>query len=352
MRKARVALVKGDDRYRNVSGALNLLDDDVDLRGRNLVLIKVNFVSTVNQLASTHVDAVRAVLDFIRNRKGYGGPIVVAEGAALSDTYEGFRNFGYLPLVEEYDVLLMDLNRDEWVEVELLDGRLRPMKLRVARTVVESDFRVSVGPPKTHDTVVVTLSLKNIAVGSLIRDQSRRSEAMGWLRKVTPSWVSESALYERLKASVANAINRNDKVAIHQGYPAINLNLCRLAHFVAPHLAVLDGYEAMEGNGPTAGTPVPWRIAIAGTDFLAVDSLTAYLMGFDPEQIGYLHYCKLAGLGVGDLDRIEVVGNASPEEVRRPFKPHSSYRRQLNWRIPDPERYLNPNAVRRASAES
>ncbi|HDN80706.1 MAG TPA: DUF362 domain-containing protein, partial [Chloroflexi bacterium] len=152
-RKARVALIKGDDRYRNTAQALRLIEGEIDLTDKKLVLVKVNFVSTVRQLAATHVDAVRAVLDFVRER--YQGPLVVAEGAALSDTFEGFRNFGYLPLAREYDVLLMDLNRDEWVEVELLDRRFRPMKLRVSKTVVESDFRIAVGPPKTHDTVVV-----------------------------------------------------------------------------------------------------------------------------------------------------------------------------------------------------
>ena len=330
-RKARVALIKGDDRYRNTAQALRLIEGEIDLTDKKLVLVKVNFVSTVRQLAATHVDAVRAVLDFVRER--YQGPLVVAEGAALSDTFEGFRNFGYLPLAREYDVLLMDLNRDEWVEVELLDRHFRPMKLRVSKTVVESDFRIAVGPPKTHDTVVVTLSLKNIAVGSLIRDQSAGSALISLARRLTPSWLANSPLVERLKAPVTTAVSRNDKVAIHQGYQAINLNLYRLACVLAPHLSVIDGFEAMEGDGPTGGTPVPWRIAVASTDFLAADVLTAHLMGFDPDEIGYLYYCKVKGLGVGDLERIEVVGNISPEECRRQFRPHSGYLRQLEWKI-------------------
>lgn len=301
--KAKVALVRGDHRYQNVREALRLIEDTVDLTARKLVLVKVNFVSTSRQLAATHRDAVRAVLDFVRER--YDGPLAIAEGAALSDTFEGFRNFGYMPLAEEYDASLVDLNQDEGVRVELLDRHLRPMEVEVARTVVESDFRIVVGPPKTHDTVIVTLSLKNIAVGSLIRRRGR-----------------------------------NYKVAIHQGYPAINLNLYRLARVLAPHLAVLDGFEAMEGSGPTAGSAVAWRIAVASADFLAADALTAHLMGFDVKDIGYLYYCQLKGMGVGDLERMEIVGNVSPAEVRRRFRPHPGYREQLRWRIPDAERYL------------
>ncbi len=278
------------------------------------------------------------MLDFVRAR--YSGPLVIAEGAASSSTFEGFRNYGYLPLASEYDAMLMDLNSDDWEEVEVLDSRLQPMKVRLARTVLESDFRISVTPPKTHDTVIVTLSLKNIIVGSLIRDQGGASALISLARRFTPSWLSSSPLAQKVKARSSKALFRNDKAAIHQGYKAINLNLCRLARLVWPHLSVIDGFEGMEGNGPVLGSPVPWRIALAGTDPLAVDSLTAYLMGFDPDEIGYLHYCRVSGLGVGEISRIKVVGNASPGEVRRRFRPHSTYREQLAWKFPEAERYL------------
>ncbi len=334
----KVALVRGQDRYQNVASALALIEDQVNLKDRKLVLVKVNFVSTSDQLAATHVDATRAVLDFIRAR--YSGPLVIAEGAASTSTFEGFRNYGYLPLAQEYDAMLMDLNSDEWEEVEVLDYRLRPMKVRVAKTVLESDFRISVTPPKTHDTVIVTLSLKNIIVGSLIRDQGGTSAIVDLVRRFTPSWLSSSPLAQKLKARASGPFFRNDKAAIHQGYEAINLNLYRLAKLLWPHLSVIDGFEGMEGDGPVSGSPVPWRVALAGTDPLAVDSLTAHLMGFDPDEIGYLYYCKVSGLGVGDLSRIKVVGNASPQEVRRRFRPHSSYREQLAWKFPEAEKYL------------
>ncbi len=57
-------------------------------------------------------------------------------------------------------------------------------------------------------------------------------------------------------------------------------------------------------------------------------------MGFDPDEVGYLHYCKLGGLGTGDLNDIEIVGNATIKECRQPFKPHPTYQEQLQWRLP------------------
>jgi uncharacterized protein (DUF362 family) len=194
---------------------------------------------------------------------------------------------------------VVDLNRDEALPVEVLDAHLKPKTIRVARTVLESDYRVSVGPPKTHDEVMITMSLKNYAVGSVV-----------------------------------------GKRTIHEGYQAINLNIYRLARRTAPHLAVIDGFVAMEGEGPTRGTGVNWGIAVASTDPLAADCLTARMMGFDPHEVGYLHYCLLGGLGDGESGQIAVVGNTPPEAAGRPFQPHSSIESQHNWRVENPERYL------------
>jgi uncharacterized protein (DUF362 family) len=159
MPTSRVALVRGNNRYENVAQSLEQIAADVDLSGKQRVLIKPNFVVTHKPLAATHVDAVRAVLDFLRAR--YSGPITIAEGPSVQPAAEGYRNYGYEPLVQAYDATLMDLNHDEPVPMEVYDWRLRPLRLHLARSVVESDFRISVGPPKTHDAVTVTLSLKN-----------------------------------------------------------------------------------------------------------------------------------------------------------------------------------------------
>jgi uncharacterized protein (DUF362 family) len=166
MSRSRVALVRGENRYYNIRQALELLTDGVDkgpahaLSGKQRVLIKPNFVVSHMPLAATHTDAVRAVLDFVRAR--YDGPITIAEGPSVQPAAEAFRRYGYGTLAKAYDASLLDLNLDKSFPVEVYDRRLRPLRLDVARSVVDSDFRISVGPPKTHDVVMVTLSLKRL----------------------------------------------------------------------------------------------------------------------------------------------------------------------------------------------
>jgi len=358
---SRLALFRGDDRYQNIIAALDAIHDDVDLRGIDRVLVKPNFVVPDCPPAATHVDAVRAVLDWLRARTDV--PIVVGEGTASSSTWRAFENYGYLSLPDAYrDVSLMDLNDDQTVELAAFDRRLRPMPLKASRTLVTSPLRISVGPPKTHDTVLVTLSLKNMIMGGL----SGRSSPNGRRPpEVDPGPAPEGlapkgaltgllkrlylALPERLrynpplewaKMVYMTSFKPSSKKAMHQSFPVMNLNLFTLAPFFYPHLAVIDGFEAMEGDGPTHGEAVDWHLALAGTDWLAADATTARLMGFELEEIGYLVYCARAGYGTVDPDAIQVVGNARLDDVARRFKRHGSAHVQRRWESRAVSRHL------------
>lgn len=46
--------------------------------------------------------------------------------------------------------------------MEVYDWRLLPLRLHLAGSIVDSDYSISVDPPKTHDVVVVTTSLMNL----------------------------------------------------------------------------------------------------------------------------------------------------------------------------------------------
>lgn len=341
MQSSPVALVRGADRAGNVTAALTAIADTIDFHGRRHVLIKPNLVSLDVPLASTHAAALRATLAFVRER--YSGRLTIAEGSAVAHTPHGFTAFGYTELARAFDAELLDLNADDVVPVRVYDKQLRPRTLRMARSVVESDMRISVGPPKTHDTVLVTLSIKNMVMGALVNRNVASARPQGGLparaarlvhralwRVATPDWLAAYVPFGE----------RSDKLLMHQGFGAINLNLALLAPLARPHLAVIDGFQAMEGAGPIHGDPVDWRVALAGTDALAVDTLTAWLMGFDPAEVGYLHYCAQLGLGMSDLERIAVRGSIAPAAVRRVFRRHPAAAAQARWAIPRAERLL------------
>ena len=83
-------------------------------------------------------------------------------------------------------------------------------------------------------------------------------------------------------------------------------------------LTIVDAVIGMEGQGPHTGTPIEMGLIIAGTDTVAVDSVTGACMGFEPKEIPTTRIAFHDGLGEMRLDHIDVVG-APIDEVKKHF---------------------------------
>ena len=312
--KTRVGLVKGVSRRINAYNAMDAVREELVPKLASTVLIKPNFLSSTNQLASTHVDAVRGVIDFLMSVENPPTEIIVAEGANEAYPGEAFTVFGYRSLDAEYDVpiRLVDLHQEgAWREetVHMMDGSTEIV--RMPELVLDCPCTISLAIAKTHDGCIVTLALKNMIMGSL---------------------------------------HKKDRIHIH-GYRThkdrhlpdevrlININLARIAGHLIPDIAVIDGVVGLEGNGPGSTDSVDFGVSAAGADTLAVDTVMAAAMGFDPKDIAHIQYAAGLGLGVADLAQIETVG-ASIADVVHPFKPHETTETQKEWRREDAEVFL------------
>jgi len=307
--RSTVSLVKGDKRRKNIADALTGIDEQIRpaLQAKKYVIIKTNFVSTENQLAASHVDAVHGILDYLAPR--FKGPVFVAESSA-GDTMEGFEHYHYQPLVNEHraqNVTLLDFNREaKYVTIPLIDYDLHAKPARLAARLFDPDaFVICSAVMKTHNTVVATLSVKNMALGAPLHSAP----------KERPSW--------------------NDKRVTHNGLRQTHYNIFLSAQAMKPFwgATVIDGYEGMEGNGPASGTPVPSRIAIASRDYIAADRVAVECMGIDAKWLGYLRFCGDFGVGRYDLDKIDVRGDKI-EAVRRKYLLHQDIERELQWMGP------------------
>ena len=352
MRTPTVYLQRGHTRYATVRHVFEQTAAEIDWSQHGQVLVKPNLVSTTKPLADTHPDALRAVLDVIRDITD--APVIVAEGTATQNTWLAYHRLGYVDLVKRYrQVSLLDLNVCEAVPLRAYRRNLTTMSLLAALPVLDASLVISVGPPKTHDFVIVTMSLKNLIMGTLISHfapqpptpeevahghavRSPLARVLKWARQAydrVPSRLQALSVFEWPRFYFMAHESRSHKFRLHQSYPVMHLNLFFLAwQGLRPHVSVIDGWEGMEGDGPTDGTPVPWRIAVASRDPVAADALTADAMGYPLEEIGYLYYAHLARLGQGDVTRMNVVGNVGPEEVKRPFRPHRLIQNQRQWK--------------------
>ncbi len=304
-----VALTKGENRRANITAALDLIDKEITakLRNRKVVVIKPNCVSTNKQLAATHVDALNGILDYLEKR--WKGPVVIAESSA-GYSHDAFENFKYADAAKEHPKLkpqLVCLNEEGLYEtIQLLNGDLHIQPVRLAKRMLDPDaFVISSCMLKTHNTVIATLNIKNICLGVPLR--SKRGE--------NPRW--------------------NDKRVYHGGIRQTHYDILLTAQRLCPNwgLGVIDGFEGMEGNGPSQGTPVNSRIAIASTDMVAADRIGVEAMGINPEWVGYLGYCDKAGVGVYDRARIAVRGE-TVDSVKKNYRMHGDIDRELQWMGP------------------
>jgi uncharacterized protein (DUF362 family) len=309
---ARVALTAGNDRAANTLAGLKPFAQEIGRAiGERLVVIKPNNVAIDNQLSATHADCIEGILEFLKSI-GKIGNVVIAESAANGPTLDGFANFGYPRVAAKYGVKLVDLDQAGHKLVHVVDDRdFRPHAVRMSRVLLDpGTFIISAAKMKTHDRVVATLSLKNVIFGAPLKD---------------PGFTF---------GPNAKPGTKTDKPIAHGGgFRGINFNLFALAQRLRPHLAVIDGYDGMEGNGPTMGKAVDHRVCVVGSDWLAADRVAVEVMGIDFAKIGYLNYCAQAGMGEVDLKKIEILGEPVARHVR-PYKLADNIEQQMIWRKP------------------
>jgi len=171
-------------------------------------------------------------------------------------------------------------DEEETVEVEIPGAKLY-RKARVFKPFLEADRVINLPKMKAHLAGTVTLGLKNWN---------------GIIPNVHPSGEQQ------------------DVHRIDLGQKFADLYRVRKAD-----LTLVDGIIAMEGQGPHVGTPVEMNLLIAGTDTVAVDAVTAYIMGFETIEIPAVRIAATEGLGERDISKIEVVGTPIAE-VRTFFK--------------------------------
>ncbi|GAB4330712.1 MAG: hypothetical protein Kow0069_38350 [Promethearchaeota archaeon] len=257
--------------------ALDLAGVSDALASSETFLLKPNYIAVEPPEFGnvTCPETVEGVFRFLVERcsKSAAG-VVIGEGSYPNSTERAFEVAGARRLADKLGVRLVNLNEDEFVEVDVPDP-LALERVRVARTALDVDCVVSIPSLKTHSMAVTTLALKNL-MGALTQK-------------------GKHSMHSRLHEKIAD-----------------------LASVIRPGLAVVDGIVGSDGF-EEGGSPVRMDLVVAGTDPVAVDSVASAVMGYGPKQCRYLLHAEKKGLGVASLDGIDVVGE-SVDAVKRRFR--------------------------------
>ncbi|MFZ2286989.1 MAG: DUF362 domain-containing protein [Bacteroidales bacterium] len=300
-----VAFTTGTDRHQMLFEVIKPFESEIKagLKKKQLV-IKPNMVVTNKELSATPKEAIRALLEYLKPI--YKGQIIIAESSSSVNSSDGFANYGYTDLAKDYNIKFIDLNSTgPGKPFYIIDRNLHLDRIEVADIFANPDYYViSICRPKTHNAVVMTGGIKNIIMAA----------------PLNPGAVNGGRPI---------SYKRN----MHSGGPRwLHYNMFLLMQSIRPDFTIIDGVEGMEGNGPIGGTPVDHRIALAGLDAVAVDSMCASLMDIPLENIGYLNYCAAAGIGNVDRSRIDIIGDKDPSKSVITYKMGSNINYQLEWK--------------------
>ncbi|MBD3227901.1 MAG: DUF362 domain-containing protein [Candidatus Lokiarchaeota archaeon] len=99
----------------------------------------------------------------------------------------------------------------------------------------------------------------------------------------------------------------------HQYMSEVLVDLLIIQKQIHPNImAIVDGTVAGDGEGPRCMKPRIKNVIMAGYDQVAVDTVAASLMGFEPLKLPFIKLAHDEGLGCGDIDQIEII---SEEDV-------------------------------------
>jgi uncharacterized protein (DUF362 family) len=221
-------------------------------------------------------------------KDGYRKIIPVENKTVVTKPVKGAQLNKWMPILDKYGQKFVPLPNVEWVDYkpkeELLalhhifkEGHKIP-KMFIGKNVVH------LPTVKTHGHTTMTGAMKN-AFGGLITEQRHHCHKM-----------------------------------IHE----VLVDLLTIQKEIHPGMfAVMDGTVAGDGAGPRTMMPRVTNLILASADQVAIDAISAKLMGYDPMKIPFIKIAHDKGLGIGDPDQIDIVGT-DISSINLNFQTHKS----------------------------
>ncbi len=226
------------------------------IRGRR-VLLKPNLVepSRARPHMTTHPSVVLAAVEVFQR---WGATVVVGEAPGhVRDSRMALYESGLGPALDFERVEFADLNYDDVVSVGNAGRASRLASFYFPRTIAEADLIVSMPKLKTHHWVGMTAAMKNM---------------YGVLPGIVYGWPKN--------------------VLHHAGIPQTVFDI---SASLPQTIAIVDGIECMEGDGPILGSVKSLGLIAVGLNPTAVDATCARIIGLEPSRISYLKLARRIG---------------------------------------------------------
>jgi uncharacterized protein (DUF362 family)/NAD-dependent dihydropyrimidine dehydrogenase PreA subunit len=283
--KAEVAVLKCDS-YRKacegVKKVFELLGGIEEIEKNTTVLVKPNVLSPLppERAVTSHPEVVRGVIRVVKNR---------TEEIILGDS-PGMAGYGITRNVLEISGMSR-VAREEKIKLSVFESS--PLKKKIAgidfhlsSDAVLAEHLISVPKLKTHSMATITGAVKNL-FGLLVGAEKQKAH------RIFPSAEDFSVFISDL-----------------------------LRNFY-PSFSIMDGIVGKEMEG-VRGKLHRVGILLGSRDPVALDSVASAIIGLQPEKIPLLRRCSALGLGISELEKIEVIGEEM-DRVSHRFEHPPSY---------------------------
>jgi uncharacterized protein (DUF362 family) len=198
----------------------------------------------------------------------------VENKTVVTDPIKGAKNNLWTPVLEKYGLPFFPLTDVEWVAYDFKQELLKMNHVFPEGFVIPKMFVgknvIHLPTVKTHGHSITTGAIKN-AFGGLLKE----------VRHYAHKYIHE-----------------------------ILVDLMIMQKELHPGIfSVMDGTVCGDGAGPRTMKPRIGDILLASGDSVAIDSVAAKIMGFDPMSIPYIRMCHEKELGIGDPREIEIIGD-------------------------------------------
>ncbi len=199
--------------------------------------------------------------------------IAVENKTVVTNPLKGAKNNKWTPILEKFGIEFVPLPDTDWIKYEFKDklfklDQIFPEGIEIPKVFVGKNI-IHLPTVKTHGHSVTTGAIKN-AFGGLLK------EVRHYAHKYIHEVLVDLLIMQR---------------ELHPGL-----------------FCVMDGTVCGDGAGPRTMEPKVKNVILASGDSVAIDAIAAKIMGFDPMSIPYIRMCHERGLGTGDPNEIEVVG--------------------------------------------
>jgi len=195
--------------------------------------------------------------------------IIVADGGQTSSTQRTM-DLNNVSVLNKYGITIADLNQDDRIKNVRIDNSIALKNVNIAKIAQNVSCIISVPSLKTHSMAGTTLSMKNM-MGTLL-----------------PKGIMHSKIHEKI-VDLTSLFRSKMKFQLIDG------------------IIGSDGFEI-------GGSPVKMDLIIAGEDPVAVDSVGSAIIGYSPN---YLKIAENRGLGIANLNNIEIIGSSIEDVFRR-----------------------------------